>query len=247
MPARIELKGLVLDYPAQETGTASLKLGLLGLLGLGGGSLRPRTFRALDGIDLTITPGMRVGLFGANGAGKSTLLRVMAGIYPPTAGEVRTAGRISTLLGLGAGTSADMTAEDNIRMLMRIDGLAPTPALVDEVWAFTEIDGTFRTMPLRSLSSGMLMRVLFSVATLARADILLLDEWLAVADERFASRAEARLAGFIDAAGIMVFASHNRKLLARVCTHVVTISHGRIIAIDSPRDFLARAPAQPPV
>jgi lipopolysaccharide transport system ATP-binding protein len=232
--AFIRLSNIVLDFPAVEPGSYSLKLTALGLLGLGPGPKRISTIRALDGISLDLKPGARIGLYGSNGAGKTSLLRVMAGIYPPTSGRIETAGKISTLLGLGAGTIPDMSGEANIRMLLRIDGVNPTPEIVDSVWAFTEIDDKFRLMPLRSYSAGMQMRLLFSVATSVTADILLLDEWLSVADAGFSAKAEKRLAEFVDAAKILVFASHNRKLLSTVCTEVLIMSAGRITTVERP-------------
>ncbi|MDP3548718.1 MAG: hypothetical protein Q8S29_21290, partial [Phreatobacter sp.] len=128
-------------------------------------------------------------------------------------------------------------ADANIRMLLRIDGTTPTDDLVDDIWAFVGIEDRFRQMPLRSFSSGMRIRLLFSVATRVKADILLLDEWLSVADAAFANKAEQRLAEFIDQAKILVFASHNRKVLASLCTRIVVLSAGRIVAIQSPDEF----------
>jgi len=124
-------------------------------------------------------------------------------------------------------------------MLLRIDGTTPTDDLVDDIWAFAGIEDRFRQLPLRSFSSGMRIRLLFSVATRVKADILLLDEWLSVADAAFATKAEQRLAEFIDQAKILVFASHNRKVLASLCTRIVVLSAGRIVAIQSPDEFAA--------
>lgn len=235
----LSLQNLVVDFPAVEPGSYSLKMAMLSLIGLGSGRFRPATIRAVDGVDLDIRPGERVGLFGANGAGKTTLLRVMAGIYPPSSGTLRRSGKVSTLLGLAAGTISEMSADANIRMLLRIDGATPTDDLVDDIWAFVGIEERFRQMPLRSFSSGMRIRLLFSVATRVKADILLLDEWLSVADAAFATKAEQRLAEFIDQAKILVFASHNRKVLASLCTRIVVLSAGRIVAIQSPDEFAA--------
>ena len=228
---------MVLDFPVQDPENSSLKLAALGLLGVGRGRFVPSTVRALDGISLQIRPGDRIGLFGANGAGKSSLLRTIAGIYPPTSGTVETRGKLATLLGLKAGTLGEMSAEANIRMLLRIDGVKPTDALVDAIWAFTEIDDSFRAIPLRSFSAGMQMRLLFSVATSVKADVLLLDEWLSAADADFTAKSEKRLGDFIGGAKILVFASHNRKRLASICTRIAILSAGRIVSIQPAEAF----------
>lgn len=235
----LSLKNLVVDFPAVGPGSYSLKMATLSMIGLGNGCLRPETIRAIDGVDLDIRPGDRIGLYGANGAGKTTLLRVMAGIYPAASGTLSRSGKVSTLLGLAAGTISEMSADANIRMLLRIDGATPTDDLVDDIWNFIGVEGRFRQMPLRSFSSGMRMRLLFSVATRVKADILLLDEWLSVADAAFSIKAEQRLAEFIDQAKILVFASHNRKALASLCNRIVVLAAGRIVSMQSAEEFSA--------
>jgi lipopolysaccharide transport system ATP-binding protein len=127
-----------------------------------------------------------------------------------------------------------MAAEANIRTLLRIDGIEPTAGLVDDIWAFTEIDERFRRLPLRSFSSGMRLRLLFAVATSVEADVVLLDEWLSVADRSFAMKAEERLRTFIDRAKILVFASHSERTIRALATEVVTLAAGRIVAQGAP-------------
>jgi lipopolysaccharide transport system ATP-binding protein len=231
--AHLRLTDAVVDVPAVEPGAYSLKLALLGLAGRGGGQPMP-TIRVIDGISLDLTPGMRIGLQGPNGAGKSTLLRVLAGIYPLASGSYERSGRVSALLGLDAGINPETSAETNIRTLLRIDGVEPTAALVDEIWAFTEIDDRFRRLPLRSFSTGMRLRLLFAVATSVEADIVLLDEWLSVADRSFAIKAEQRLRAFVDKAKILVFASHSEQTIRALASEVITMAAGRIVARGAP-------------
>jgi lipopolysaccharide transport system ATP-binding protein len=239
----LAVQDLVVDFPAVEPGTYSLKMAALSLFGIGHGRVRPRTIRALDHVSFDLKPGERLGLYGPNGAGKSTLLRSLAGIYPPAAGTIERRGKVSTLLGLAAGTISEMSAEANIRLLLRIDGAVPERELVDEIWAFTGIDDGFRHLPLRSFSAGMRMRLLFSVATRVTADILLLDEWLSVADSAFSDKAEGRLAEFVDQAKIMVFASHNRKMLAERATRIAILEGGKIVRYETPEEFAAATEA----
>jgi lipopolysaccharide transport system ATP-binding protein len=229
--ALVSLEDIVLDYPVVSPEHYSLKKTALSFLKPTGPN-RVTTIRALDRISLKTGPGSRIGLYGPNGSGKSTLLRVIAGIYPPTRGHRVVEGRMSILLGLGAGSNGEMAAETNIRMLLRIEGVEPAPELVDEIWAFTEIEDGFRKMPLRSFSSGMQLRVLFAVATAIRKDILLLDEWLSVADAHFTEKAQRRLIELVDAAKILFLASHDRRLLESVCSQVINLEHGRIASID---------------
>jgi len=125
-------------------------------------------------------------------------------------------------------------------LLLRIGGRRPTPAIVDEIWAFTELDERMRQMPLRMFSSGMLMRVLFATATAFPADILLLDEWLSVVDEKFSAKAEGRLRKLVSQAGIVIIASHDHALLRRTCTSIITLDRGRIVRTAAPNEKPAR-------
>ena len=133
------------------------------------------------------------------------------------------------LLGLNAGANLDFVAADNISLLLRISGRKPTAALIDEIWAFTELEERMQRLPLRMFSSGMLMRVLFATATAFPADILLLDEWLSVVDENFSAKAEQRLLKLVSQAAIVIIASHDYELLRRTCTSIVNLDRGRIV------------------
>lgn len=225
--ASISLRDVCLDYPLYGAYDFSVKRRLLGRL-LNEPS-ETRTIRAIDHVSIEAAAGARIGLAGHNGSGKSTLLRLIAGVYPPSSGEVRISGNIMPLLGLNAGANLDFVAADNIRLLLRIGGRKPTQAVVDEIWAFTELDDRMRQLPLRMFSSGMLMRVLFATATAFPADILLLDEWLSVVDENFSAKAEQRLMKLVAQAAIVIIASHDQALLQRTCTSVINLDHGRVV------------------
>ena len=225
--ASISLRDVCLDYPLYGAYDFSVKRRLLGRL-LNEPS-ETRTIRAIDHVSIEAAASARIGLAGHNGSGKSTLLRLIAGVYPPSSGEVRISGNIMPLLGLNAGANLDFVAADNIRLLLRIGGRKPTQAVVDEIWAFTELDDRMRQLPLRMFSSGMLMRVLFATATAFPADILLLDEWLSVVDENFSAKAEQRLMKLVAQAAIVIIASHDQALLQRTCTSVINLDHGRVV------------------
>ena len=226
----ISLREVSLDYPLYGAYDFSVKRRLLGRL-LNEKS-EMRTIRAIDNISIELSAGARIGLAGPNGSGKSTLLRLLAGVYPPSSGRMKVNGNIMPLLGVSAGANLDFIATDNIRLLLRISGRKPTPSVVDDIWAFTELDERMQRLPLRMFSSGMLMRVLFATATAFPADILLLDEWLSVVDEKFSAKAEQRLLKLVSQAAIVMIASHDHALLRRTCTSIVTLDHGRIIRTD---------------
>jgi lipopolysaccharide transport system ATP-binding protein len=226
----ISLREVSLDYPLYGAYDFSVKRRLLGRL-LNEKS-EMRTIRAIDNISIELGAGARIGLAGPNGSGKSTLLRLLAGVYPPSSGRMKVNGNIMPLLGVSAGANLDFIATDNIRLLLRISGRKPTPSVVDDIWAFTDLDERMQRLPLRMFSSGMLMRVLFATATAFPADILLLDEWLSVVDEKFSAKAEQRLLKLVSQAAIVMIASHDHALLRRTCTSIVTLDHGRIIRTD---------------
>lgn len=224
--ATISLRNASLDYPLYGAYDFSIKRRVLGRLIRERDEMR--TIRAVDNVSLEAAAGARIGLAGPNGSGKSTLLRLIAGVYPASSGQVEISGSVMPLLGLNAGVNLDFVAEDNIALLLRISGRKPSRAVIDDIWAFTELEERMQHLPLRMFSSGMLMRVLFATATAFPADILLLDEWLSVVDENFAAKAEARLLKMVSEAAIVIIASHDQPLLRRTCNRIITLDHGRI-------------------
>jgi lipopolysaccharide transport system ATP-binding protein len=232
---KVSLRNVCLDYPLYGAYDFSIKRRVLGRLIREASATR--TIRAIDDISIEAPAGARIGLAGPNGSGKSTLLRLIAGVYPATSGRIEVAGDVMPLLGLNSGANHDFTAADNINLLLRISGRKPTPKIVDDIWAFTELEERMRGLPLRTFSSGMQMRVLFATATAFPADILLLDEWLSVVDENFSAKAEARLLKLVSQAAIVIIASHDHGLLRRTCTSIYNLDHGRIagtVSLDPP-------------
>ncbi len=226
--SQIVFRNVMLDYPIYDLHDKSLKRLLLKTAS--GKMSRMPVIRALEDINLEVRSGERIGLYGPNGSGKTTLLRTIAGIFPVSSGIAKVVGRVTPLLGLAIGANMEISAEDNIRLLLRVDGIRPSSTLVDSIWEFTELEEKMRYMPLRTFSSGMIMRVLFSVSTAIAPEILLLDEWLSVVDETFAHKAEERMNELISKTKILVLASHNMPMLERVCTRIVRLEKGRIKA-----------------
>lgn len=195
--------------------------------------------RALENLSFQISPGERVGIIGHNGAGKSTLLRAMSRVYKPTTGSALVAGRVGSLIDISLGINPEATGRENIYIRGALLGLskAEIKNRFDDIVSFSEL-GDFIEMPVRTYSSGMHLRLAFSVATSVVPQILLMDEWLAVGDENFVHKAENRLTNLVDATDILVIATHSEDLLRRVCNRAIWIERGRVI-MDGPVDQIA--------
>jgi homopolymeric O-antigen transport system ATP-binding protein len=185
--------------------------------------------RALDGIDLELKSGCRLALLGHNGAGKTTLLRALAGIYHPTAGSLSAEGRRVPLFDIGLGFDEEATGLENILLRGLLMGLkrAEIERKVKEISDFSGL-GEFLDLPVRTYSSGMTLRLVFSIATSIEADILLMDEWIASGDQDFVEKANRRLNELIDRAHILVFASHSFEMVKGLCNRGVVLDGGRI-------------------
>ncbi len=198
------------------------------------GRLGARDVQALRDVSVTIEPGEAVGLVGRNGSGKSTLLRLVSGIIKPTSGRVEAGGRIASLLELGAGFHPDFTGRENVYLNGSIHGLsrAPVREAMDEIVAFAELE-RFIDLPVRTYSSGMFMRLGFSVAAHIRSDVLLLDEVFAVGDEQFQRKCFGKIAEFKNRGGTIVFVSHDAQAVERLCDRAVLLRQGEV-AFDGP-------------
>jgi lipopolysaccharide transport system ATP-binding protein len=155
------------------------------------------------------------------------LLRAVAGAYEPDEGQIEVHGRIGALLDIGLGLDPSATGYENIRLRARIAGLssAKVDGMLDEIGKFTGL-GSFLAMPVKTYSAGMQARLVFAAATAVPADVLLLDEWVAVGDAEFKEQAQVRLEELADRAGIVVLASHDATMLKRYCNKVVRMEHG---------------------
>ena len=175
-------------------------------------------------------------VLGANGAGKTTLLRILAGIYEPSAGGLRTEGEIASLFDISQASDPDATGYENIMLRGLMMGLSRRriDALTGEVEKFTEL-GDFLSMPIRTYSSGMTMRLFFAIATCVAPDILLMDEWLSVGDAAFVEKAQRRLDALVGRSKILVFASHAETIVESICNRAILPDHGRaVVAGDVP-------------
>lgn len=228
---KIEFQNVTLSYPVYGHHSMSLRSKFFQLAT--GGRIHQEgqstMITALHEANFIIKEGDSVGLIGHNGAGKSTLLRLMAGIYPPSIGRVVLKGRIATIFDIGAGIEIELTGYENIVNLGMIMGLSKQEALdlTPDIEAFTEL-GDFLHMPVRTYSSGMIMRLMFGVSTSISPDILLLDEMFSTGDASFREKSNRRIKGIINKSKIFVFASHDENLLKSYCNRIFKLKNGFI-------------------
>jgi lipopolysaccharide transport system ATP-binding protein len=194
----------------------------------------PPPVQALAGVSLRVRPGETVGVVGRNGAGKSSTLRVLAGIVPLHSGRVEVGGQVVTLLELGAGFGREFSGRENVYLNGALHGLdrAEIEARLDAIVAFSEL-GEFVDAPVKTYSSGMLVRLGFSIAAHLDADVMLIDEVLAVGDEGFQRKCLRRVSERIAAGATLVLVSHDPGAIERVCERVVVLDGGRKV-FDGP-------------
>ena len=190
---------------------------------------RTRELWALKDVDFDIARGQTFGIVGRNGSGKSTLLKLIAGIFAPSTGQLRVAGRVGSLIEIGAGFHPEFTGVENVYLNAAIYGLKRSyvDEHLDEIIDFAELE-QFKDVPVRTYSSGMYMRLGFSVAMHIQPDILLLDEVLAVGDEAFQQKCFERLSDFKRAGGTIVFVSHDPSAVERLCDRALMLEGGHV-------------------
>lgn len=192
---------------------------------------------ALEGLNLEIRDGDRIGLTGHNGSGKTTLLRVLAGIYKPNAGSAIMSGKVTALLDSTAGMDPDLTGIENIYLRGYILGMSRREIMskIDDISEFTEL-GDFLNLPMRIYSAGMYTRLAFAISTATNCDILLIDEGIGAGDAEFQKKAHERVEKLFGRTPIVLLASHSEALLAQHCNRRVTLQAGRLVA-DSAKEI----------
>jgi len=193
----------------------------------------------LRGLSLQVPQGQALGIIGRNGAGKSTLLKMITGTTQPTEGVVRVQGRVAALLELGMGFHPDFTGRQNVQMAGQLLGLSADELAraMPQIERFAEI-GRYIDEPLRTYSSGMQMRLAFSLATAVRPDVLIVDEALAVGDLAFQHKCYARLREFRQAGTTLLFVSHDPGAVKSLCERALLLDGGRVVADDAPDQVL---------
>ena len=201
------------------------------------GRLKYQEFTALDHVSLSVQKGETLGLIGRNGAGKSTMLKIISGILKPTSGTVTCQGNIVPMLELGSGFDMDLTGEENIFLNGAIMGYSEEflRGKYQEIVAFSEL-GDFINSPIRNYSSGMLMRLAFSIATVVDPEILIVDEILAVGDAAFQEKSKKRMLELMSGGTTVLFVSHNIDQIMEMCDQVVWLEHGQIKMMGAASD-----------
>jgi ABC-2 type transport system ATP-binding protein len=211
-----------------------------------------RELWALRDVDFDIDPGETFGIVGQNGSGKSTLLKLIAGVFNPSTGAVDVGGRVGSLIEIGAGFHPDFTGVENVYLSAAIHGLGRSfvDEHLDEIIDFAELQD-FADVPVKTYSTGMYMRLGFSVAMSVLPDVLLLDEVLAVGDEAFQAKCFGRIWDFKRSGGTMVFVSHDPAAVERLCDRAILLEHGRVVergtSEEVVRAYHRRLAAQRPI
>ena len=200
-----------------------------------------RDFYALRDVSFSIRQGEATGIIGRNGSGKSTLLQLIAGTLTPTSGSVRTDGRVSALLELGSGFNLDFTGRENVFLNGAIYGLtrAEMTGRMDEVTAFADI-GEFIDQPVKTYSSGMMMRLAFAVAVNVQPDVLIIDEALAVGDVFFSQKCFQRIREIVHRGATLIFVSHDMGAVQSLCDRALLLSEGSLVFDGAPEDCVSR-------
>jgi ABC-2 type transport system ATP-binding protein len=236
----IDVRNASVAFPIFDAKSRSLKKRVLGKVGgrIGTESKVP-IIEALRDISVSFGHGDRVGLVGHNGAGKSTLLRLLSGIYEPTRGTSRITGRVAPVFDLGVGMDHEISGYENIIIRGLYLGMTrrEMERRVDDIAEFTEL-GDYLSMPLRTYSTGMRVRLALGVVTSIDPEILLLDEGIGAVDSAFMDKARDRLVDLVRRSGLLVFASHSDDLLLELCTSAVWLDEGHLKAQGSLRDVL---------
>jgi ABC-2 type transport system ATP-binding protein len=189
-----------------------------------------RELWALRDVDFEITPGQTFGIVGQNGSGKSTLLKLIAGVFAPSGGTVEVGGRVGSLIEVGAGFHPEFTGVENVYLSAAIHGLSRSyvDGHLAEIIEFAELE-EFADVPVKTYSTGMYMRLGFSVAMNVMPDVLLLDEVLAVGDEAFQAKCFGRIWDFKRGGGTIVFVSHDPNAVEQLCDRAILLEQGRVV------------------
>ncbi len=237
--AKIELRDVGLRFTLRQHRKVTFKEYLL--RGLFLQSRNPTVaIHALSHVNLSATDGDRIGVIGHNGAGKSTLLKLLAGVYPPTSGTRHVEGRICSLFDIALGFELDANGWENIKYRSYLLGETPKSVKkkMQEIADFSEL-GTFLDVPVRYYSSGMLVRLAFSISTAVEPEVLLIDEVLGAGDLSFQMKAKERMRAMMATARLMVLVSHEIPTLEQICSRLIWLQHGVVQMEGDPAAVVA--------
>jgi len=240
--ARLDIENVSIAFPLYHGESRSLKKTVFSAASgrLGQDRKQRLVVEALRNISFSLRSGDRLGFIGSNGAGKTTLLRTMAGIYEPVCGAITIDGAVTALLDPGQGMNFEMTGRENIRLRGLFNGFneSQIKQLQADVAAFAGLD-QFLELPVRTYSSGMVVRLGFAMATAVKPQILLMDEWILAGDAAFLDKARHRLETMVRGAEILVLSSHSADIIMQWCNRVIWMDNGQIRADGTPEEVLA--------
>ena len=234
----IEIEDVAIKFPKTRVTLGTVESSLMKLI-----KFKPSPknfFVALDGINLKVNEGEILGIIGRNGSGKSTLLRTISGIYRPDEGSIKSKGQITLMAGLGIGFNVNLSGRENVYLYGSILGNSNEvmEELMDSIIDFSDLNG-FIDQPLRTYSSGMRARLGFSIASAVKPDILLIDEVLSVGDQEFRKKSMARILEIVEGSKTVIIVSHNFTIMEQMCTRLIMIEKGKIIANGNPVEVIA--------
>lgn len=231
MSAMIDIGNVSMQFIMEQERTNTLKEYLVKLVRR---NLRFSSFTALDSVSFSVNRGESVALIGKNGSGKSTMLKIIAGVMDATAGTVRVGGSIAPLIELGAGFDPDLTGRENVFLNGALLGHrhAYMQQNYDSIVEYAELE-QFIDVPVRSYSSGMIARLGFSIATHVQADILVVDEVLAVGDYNFQQKCYGTMERLLAQGKTLLFVSHDTEMVKKLCQRAIWLNHGHVMA-DGP-------------
>ncbi len=244
MKSEINLKNVYLDFPIYDAQSLSIRNKMRDI----GNTVVTRSKKNISGarvieglkdINLNLVHGDKVAIIGSNGSGKTTLLKLIAGIYYPSSGEVKSKGELSCMLDIGFGFELDATGYENIILSNIIRGLTKKSIdkILPDIAEFSGL-GEFLNMPLRTYSSGMQARLAFSSAIARTPGILLIDEFFSTGDIEFSEKSKSKVLEMMDNSSILAFASHDMDLLENICNKAILMKNGEIIFSGIPKEVI---------
>lgn len=242
--ASIVFKDIHVSYPVRLGGRERSTMAALAATATFGriaGDMRKiPEVQAIQGLSLNVNSGDRLAIIGRNGAGKSTLLKTIAGIMFPKKGHMHIEGETLSLLSLGAGANADLSARDNLKMMAKLLSIPKSEleTYSQNVLEFTEL-GEFFDMPISTYSSGMLLRFMFGAMTYKTADILIVDEIIGAGDTQFFKKAQLRAQSIFEQSKILVLSTHSPEITYELCNRAILMVQGKIILDDTPENVWA--------
>lgn len=236
--AIIDVKNVSMRFNLMEEKVDTLKEYIVKMLR---GKLMYNEFMALKDVSFSVDRGDVLGLVGFNGAGKSTMLKIIAGVLKPTEGSVVVRGSIAPLIEVGAGFDPDLTARENIYLNGALLGYKKSYIIehFEAILDFAELKD-FVDVPVKNFSSGMYARLGFAIATVARPDILIVDEVLSVGDYQFQNKCERRILDMIEKGTTVLLVSHDINTVKKICRHVAWFDHGRLVEIGPTAEVCGR-------